>query len=882
MCPDPATRALLRVIGRHTSDGEPETTAGGLVAELVGREREFSTIITAWETARAAHGMRLHVLAPPGLGKTRLLQDTGARLRAGGARIVQVRAHPGERHLPFGLATELATALARHPGARAISPASASALLSLSPALSSTFTAPPDHAAGHDALRRRAIALTELIDAVADEGPVAILVDDLHWADPDSRHLLDLVLPRIGDCRALVLTTTRPIPGTGTTPADTIELAPLTATQIGALAASIAAFADASLGAALPQLLLQATAGSPLLVLETLQTAMERGLLGIEDDTWTCTHLAELEAQLTAGSALRARVEGLARSDRWLLTLLAAAGLPLSEYLLAGATGWEPDVVRERLVELERRGFATRGSSGWLPSHDEIADQAWQTAPSAGRAAAQLAIGTAMGEAAGTVASLAPPAAQLLQSSGDRQALYAFAHRWVRLRRRAGDYRHAHTLVAELLGGADPTLVATLPLRDRLGAPRLAALAAAAILVGAVGAMLAIGAMRRPHSEETLVLFGRSPDGGATQFAVEVGRSSWMAGDPLSVASASVPILPEPATVHGTTIVPSPDGGVVAFSRVSHDAGEIDVYVRDARGRERRLTSAVGDDKPLGWSPDGRVLLASSGRWQPGGGYELASIDITDGTTTRLTTTATNETRAVWSPDGTRIALSRQASDASAGEMCVMDADGSHENCTTSTGEGNAYPITWGGDSELLLLREMVGAARLEVLDLRTRRVTALADAAQQYVYPSPGGDWIACDCPAGDAGRWAWVAFPAREPALRRPLQVPWNSPELLRAAWIPRREQLGYLDTIEIDAPDQPLRVGVRHLLTARGRSASGREVVPASLRWWVSDTATAQITDRSFLLALRPGRIVVHATAGGWRRTHWRSTLQSLSLP
>ena len=129
---EPATRSLLRAV-RQTPEIPVQQERSGehlsLFAELVGRERDFSMLLDRWETARGGTATHAHVLAPAGLGKTRLLTDFHARLRATRVRTLFVRASLGARDIPFGLAGDLAEALARFPGASGISTGSARSLV---------------------------------------------------------------------------------------------------------------------------------------------------------------------------------------------------------------------------------------------------------------------------------------------------------------------------------------------------------------------------------------------------------------------------------------------------------------------------------------------------------------------------------------------------------------------------------------------------------------------------------------------------------------------------------------------------------------------------------------------------------------------------------
>ena len=92
-----------RVVARHCEDGGEK-----LGGRRRGREREFAAILDAWSAARAGPARFVHVLGAAGLGKTRLLTDVHARLRATGARSIFVRANPGDRGVAYAFAADIA------------------------------------------------------------------------------------------------------------------------------------------------------------------------------------------------------------------------------------------------------------------------------------------------------------------------------------------------------------------------------------------------------------------------------------------------------------------------------------------------------------------------------------------------------------------------------------------------------------------------------------------------------------------------------------------------------------------------------------------------------------------------------------------------------
>jgi DNA-binding SARP family transcriptional activator len=251
---EPASRSLLRVARQGgTEPTEQGEGRRGIVAELVGREREFALLLDAASQAQRGRGEHVHLRAPAGIGKSRLLGDLMARLRSARARVVLVRCDVGSRELPYAAASELALMLGRLPGARGVSPDSAAALVAMAPALSTFFTVPHDPSTDQEALRRRSQALLELATAVSEEQALVVLIDDVHWMDARSRTVLGQLATRVHALHLLIVTTGRPVvEGRLDDPeARVVELPVLTELQCAELVASIATLGQAEWGGAL-------------------------------------------------------------------------------------------------------------------------------------------------------------------------------------------------------------------------------------------------------------------------------------------------------------------------------------------------------------------------------------------------------------------------------------------------------------------------------------------------------------------------------------------------------------------------------------------------------------------------------------------------------
>jgi hypothetical protein len=257
-----------------------------IVAELVGREREFA-LLDAASQAQRGRGEHVHLRAPAGIGKSRLLGDLMARLRSARTRAVLVRCDVGSRELPYAAASELALMLGRLPGARGVSPDSAAALVAMAPALSTFFTVPHDPSTDQEALRRRSQALLELATAVSEEQALVVLIDDVHWMDARSRTVLGQLATRVHALHLLIVTTGRPVvEGRLDDPeARVVELPVLTELQCAELVASIATLGQAEWGGRFTQELRRLPVGRRCTCWRRCSWR-ERTLLTADDGEW--------------------------------------------------------------------------------------------------------------------------------------------------------------------------------------------------------------------------------------------------------------------------------------------------------------------------------------------------------------------------------------------------------------------------------------------------------------------------------------------------------------------------------------------------------------------------------------------------------------------
>ena len=159
----------------------PEPPNGGPGAtRFVGRERELSALVAAAGEA-AADGARVAlVTGEAGLGKSTLLEHLGARLGQDGWLVAAGRCPEVDSAPPAWAWVE---ALRKVAGS--VPPGEFAG--DLAPLLSDSAPVAGDAAAGRFRLRQ---AVWNWLAAAAADRPVAVVLDDLHWADAATLELL--------------------------------------------------------------------------------------------------------------------------------------------------------------------------------------------------------------------------------------------------------------------------------------------------------------------------------------------------------------------------------------------------------------------------------------------------------------------------------------------------------------------------------------------------------------------------------------------------------------------------------------------------------------------------------------------------------------------
>jgi predicted ATPase len=389
---------LYRIVGSSGAQSRLEAMRGWPLTPFVGRDTEITLLRERWGQVQDGQGQVVVLSGEAGIGKSRLVQvvreqvvgPTATQMVWQGVAthqhsplapvIMQWHQMLGQDVAPEAQLQHLERLLAPLPMPLVETVPLLAALLALSlPARYPPLTLAP--------LRQREQTLQALLLWLlhaAEQQPVLLVVEDLHWLDPSTLELLDLLITQVPTARLYVLGTCRPeftVPWTPRAHLTQVTLGRLPPPQVAQMVTSVAG------GKPLPAEVLHQVAhttdGVPLFVEELTKMVLEADWLQEQGEHYTLTApLPPLAIPVTIHDSLMARLDRLGAAKA-VAQLGATLGRQFS-YALLRAVARDEDVALQtamaQLVNAEllyQRGVPPQATYRF--KHALIQETAYQT-----------------------------------------------------------------------------------------------------------------------------------------------------------------------------------------------------------------------------------------------------------------------------------------------------------------------------------------------------------------------------------------------------------------------------------------------------------------------------------------------------------------------
>ena len=357
---------------------------------LFGRDDELRALRQAADEAASGHGRVAVVCGEPGIGKSRLTQalrqtlsESSWEVLVGGCQAYT----SGQPFAPWGAPLELLLGIASgddpeqkalrvQATVRDLLPDSEPWIALLGPLLGASLVDTDAVRALAESERRARLfsLVAELLRARAARTPVALVVEDLHWADTSSLALLMHVVAETRDACVLVVATSRPVPAfAADLPSDAIriDLEELPSSTAVRIVSDILGRLD--LPEEMARILLRKARGNPLFLQEVARSLASSGTLDellSASGSSLAEQMAALEIPDRVQGLVMARIDALPDAAKDVLRTAAVIGATFERSTLSGVLGaMSPGVLDDDIATIVAQSLADPEPSAPEPTY---------------------------------------------------------------------------------------------------------------------------------------------------------------------------------------------------------------------------------------------------------------------------------------------------------------------------------------------------------------------------------------------------------------------------------------------------------------------------------------------------------------------------------
>ena len=339
---------------------------------VVGREAELDELAARLDAALAGHGSLVAIQGDAGVGKSRLVRELATLARAQGMLVLTGRAVPASSPTPYRPLTEAFLGVSR-TGVRPSGPELTGFTGPIGRLVPDWRTA--DDPNGEESPLLVGEAVIRLLRSLSGEHGCLLVIEDLHWADPETAAAIDYLAGAI-DAEAMVCAVTARPEGRqagellarmrGRAGRDVMALSPLAAQdQLQMIAACLATEAPPE---ELCDFVTAHSDGVPFFIEELLAGLSTSGVLINGAHGWRADGALIPTVPGTLTESVRTRVEQLGARARDVLGAAALLGRRFDWSLLPGVTGTDGTAVVEilrgaraaQLIDIDGQDFRFR------------------------------------------------------------------------------------------------------------------------------------------------------------------------------------------------------------------------------------------------------------------------------------------------------------------------------------------------------------------------------------------------------------------------------------------------------------------------------------------------------------------------------------------
>jgi DNA-binding CsgD family transcriptional regulator len=342
---------------------------------MVGRDLELGLVRRMVRDVRAGQAAVLLIEGEAGIGKSRLVDHLIGEAHADGAIVYGGEAHPFERTHPFGAVADALDLRRRSPDPRR----------AMIGGMLAGGAERPAAAGGAPDLRYQIVEeILDLLEASCAEGPVVLVLEDIHWADDSTLLAFRSMARRLAHVPLLLVASLRPAPRSAELDQllNDVLAAGARIIRLGAFGPDeVRALAGAELGTSPgPELMavLARAGGNPLWVVEILRSLSDEGLLHLGDAP---AGAAFWELPGSFREVVIRRLRYLPEDTLGLLQIAAVLGDTVSVADLATVARREPGEVVVQLSEAFRAHLLGEDGHDFVFRHQLVHDAIYQEIP---------------------------------------------------------------------------------------------------------------------------------------------------------------------------------------------------------------------------------------------------------------------------------------------------------------------------------------------------------------------------------------------------------------------------------------------------------------------------------------------------------------------